>query len=161
MYSRKAQEPIEGYDGLFVVRSKMVGKGGITLAGENPSAEGGDAGGDDGVEKVNNMIDQELGFSYNVGPEMKLKDFIAGVYKPWCKAVKGKLVEKGLKPKPFMKSAKGALGWLKANWKNCEIFFGKSMDTDSFVLAVWDDAANASGAQSFVFFKHALVEEKY
>lgn len=155
------QEPIEGFDGMFVVRSKLVGKGGITLAGENPSAEGGGDGGDDGVEKVNNMIDQELGFSYNPGPEMKLGAFVKGVYQPWCKAVKAKIVESGQKPKAFMQSAKKGVEWLKKNFKNCEIFFGKSMNPDSFILGVWDDEANASGAQSFVFFTHALVEEKY
>ena len=155
------QEPIEGFEGLFVVRSKTVGKGGITLAGENPSAEGGDCGGDDGVEKVNNMIDSETGVGYNPGPEMKLGGFVKGVYKPWCKAVKEALVAKGIKPKAFMQSAKGAVDYLKKNWKNIEIHFGRGMDPKSFILAVWDDEANASGAQSFIFFKHALVEEKY
>ena len=60
-----------------------------------------------------------------------------------------------------MQSAKGAVDYLKKNWKNIEIHFGKSMNPDSFILAVWDDAANTSGAQTLIFFKHALVEEKY
>ena len=157
------QEPIEGFEGLFIVRSKLVAKGGnITLAGENPSAEAGDCGGgDEGVEKVNDMIDGGTGFGYNPGPEMKLGAFVKGIYKPWCKAVKEALVAKGIKPKPFMQSAKGAVDYLKKNWKNMEIHFGKGMDPKSFILAVWDKEANASGAQSFIFFKHALVEEKY
>ena len=147
-------------EGLFAIHSKMVGKDGIVLAGANASAEGGDAA-DDGVEKVNNMIDQEVGFGYLPGPTMKTGAFLKGIFKPWCKAVKTALIAKDIKPKAFMQSAKAALPWLKANFGECEIFFGKGQNPDSFILGCWDDAANTSGAQTFIFFTHALAQEKY
>jgi len=131
--------PLEGAEGLFVVRSKMV------------DAAGG------GGEKVDDMV---TAFGYNARPAMKFPDFAKGVFKPWCQAVKAEILKAGNKPKPFMQSAKGAVGWLKTNWGKFELMFSKSNNPASFVLAFWDDEANASGARSFVFFTHALVEKK-
>ena len=149
-------------EGLFLVRSRWSTKSGVVIEGENPSAEA-EAAADDGEEKVNNIIDKECGFGYKTGPDMggfTLQQFMK-VYKDWCKAVKGKLVEKDIRPKPFMRSAKAAVPFLKRQRKNMEIFYNKDKNTASFILGWWDDVANANGCQTFIYFKHATIEEKY
>ena len=53
--------------------------------------------------------------------------------------------------------------------QNCEIFHGDGKEaerrdlsyTDSFILGWWDEKANETGNITFVYFKNALVSEKY
>jgi len=145
-------------DGLFFVQSKKSTKSGIVLDGENPSAEAEAA--DSGEETVNNIVDGEIGFNYNESEKPKAGDFMK-LFKMYCGAVKKGLQAKDKVPKPFMQSAKAFLPYLKANYKVMDFYLTKSMDPKSFVLGVWDDEAEAVGQPKFLYFKHALIEEKY
>ena len=56
-----------------------------------------------------------------------------------------------------LSSATGDHNYIKANTK----FFAFSVSTAGGSLAVWDDEAETIGQPKFLYFKHALIEEKY
>ncbi|GBG26691.1 Translationally-controlled tumor protein-like [Hondaea fermentalgiana] len=157
------QEPLKfngaELEGLTVVQSKMINKdvGDIDI-GANASAEEADAGTDDAAQMVNQLVDKETGFSYEGPIELKKAEF-AVMYKKFCKDTKDKIVEKGDKPGPFMKSAKAFLELLNAEFKNFEIYQTSSFTSP--VVAWWDDQANELGAPKFIYFTHAMIAEKY
>ena len=156
----------EEIEGIFIVQSKAVPKDiGEVNIGANASAEGGGEEVDDSVETVNNVIDGLLGFGYNGPNEMKASEFMV-LYKAWCGAMKNKIIETAPEgaeapAKPFMQSAKAFMPFLKAEFKNLEVYNPKSFNTETFVLGWWDDEANTVGAPKFIYFRHALKEEKY
>lgn len=148
-------------EGVMYVQSKMVSKEiGEIDTGANASAEAADEGVDDSVEKVCDIKDGMIGFGYEGPNAMKASEFVT-LYKAWCQAVKKKIEETGAKPGPFMKSAKGFMAFMKKEFKNFEIYAPKSFNTETFIIGYWDDEANAIGAPKFIYFKHALKEEKY
>lgn len=156
----------EELSGLQYVQSKMVPKdlGEINIGG-NASAEGGGEEVDDSIETANNISDGLLGFGYNGPNEVKASEFMV-LYKAWCGAVKAKIVENAPEgadapAKPFMQSAKAFMPFLKKEFKNLEVYNPKSFNTETFILGWWDDEANTIGAPKFIYFKHALKEEKY
>eukprot|EP00924_Labyrinthula_sp_SR-Ha-C_P010688 snap_masked-scaffold_49-processed-gene-1.80-mRNA-1 protein AED:0.00 eAED:0.00 QI:0/-1/0/1/-1/1/1/0/188 len=157
--------------GVMVVQSKMVTKSlGEINTGANASAEAGEEELDDGAEKVVDIKDGLIGFGYEGPNTIAAKEFVT-LYKAWCQKVRKILVkpdeEEGLEErkeklgKPFMESAKEFMPFLKKEFKNCEIYAPKSFNTETFVIGWWDDEANKVGAPKFIYFKHALKEEKY
>ena len=149
-------------EGVMIVQSKKVVKDigevntGANASAENPEEEAVD----DSVEKVCDITDGLVGFGYEGPLPLKAAEFVA-LYKQWCQAVKAKKVEAGEKPGPFMKSAKGFMQFVKKEFKNFEIYAPKSFNTETFIIGWWDEEANAAGSPKFIYFKHALKEEKY
>ena len=135
----------------------MVTKGPVQVnTGANASAEGGEEEGvEDKEEKVNNLKDADIGFSYE-GPQSYSEGEFMTMYKGWCKAVKEKIEEKGGKPKAFMEAAKAFLPFVKDNYANMEVYHTKSFSASSFVLGWWDDDANAANAVRSFFFSLSL-----
>mmetsp|Transcript_8726 Transcript_8726/g.11021 ORF Transcript_8726/g.11021 Transcript_8726/m.11021 type:complete len:179 (+) Transcript_8726:157-693(+) len=151
----------EEIPGIMVAQSKLVPKDiGEVNTGANASAEGGGDEVDDSVEMVCNIKDPLVGFGYEGPNDIKAKDF-GVLFKSYCVAVKNKITEAGEKPGPFMKSAKAFAPFLKAEFKNFEIYSPKSFSAETFIIGWWDDEANTVGAPKFLYFKNALKEEKY
>jgi len=141
------------------VQSSLIVKsvGDIDI-GANASAEGGDEGTDDSVQKVNDIVDKDTGFGYE-GPMALTKAEFGTMYKGWCKKVKEAILAAGGKPKPFMTSAQAFLPFLNAEFKNFEVYQTKTFD--SLIVGWWDEEANVAGAPKFLIFTHAVKAEKY
>ena len=143
------------------VQSKMVVKDiGEINTGANASAENPEEELADSAEKVCDIKDGLVGFGYEGPLEMSASDFVV-LFKTWCQSIKKKKEEAGEKPGPFMKSARGFLNFVKKEFKNMEIYAPKSFNTETFITGWWDDEANEAGSPKFLYFKHALKEEKY
>ncbi len=145
---------------MFTVQSKMISKGGESFdTGANASAEEAAEEADDGVEKVNNIIDSDTGFGYQGPLEMSKAEFMT-LYKSWCKDVVGKIKEAGDEtPKAFKESAKAFVDLLQKEYKNFEIYQTKNFD--SLIVGWWDEGANTVGAPKFIYFTKAVKAEKY
>lgn len=151
----------EEIPGLMCAQSKMIPKDiGDVNTGANASAEGGGEELDDSVETVCNIKDGLVGFGYEGPNAVKASEF-GVMYKSWCLAVKKKIEAAGEKPGPFMKSAKAFAPFMKAEFKNFEIYSPKSFSPDTFIIGWWDDEANTVGAPKFIYFMNALKQEKY
>lgn len=151
----------EEVEGIMVVQSRLVVKDiGEVNTGANASAEGGEEALEDEVEKVCDIKDGLVGFGYEGPNDMKASEFVT-LYKAWCQKIKKIKEDAGEKPGPFMKSAKAFMGFMKAEFKNFEIYAPKSYNTETFIVGWWDDEANTVGCPKFIYFKHALKEEKY
>lgn len=151
----------EDLAGLTFVQSENVEKGAVSVnTGANASAEEAAEDGDDNVEKVNNIVDAEIGFAYE-GPMTLKKSEFGVMYKNYCKKMKDAIIARGDKPKPFMESAKAFLEFMNKEFSNFEIYQSKSYDNPAFIVGWWDDEANTIGAPKFIYFEHGMFSEKY
>ena len=148
------------FPGIVVVSSALVSKGGETFnIGANASAEVDDEEVDDTVEKVNNIIDADVGFDYNGPTNLDKKEALL-LFKKWCGAIKDSIVQRGEKPKPFMDSAKlFASDFFNKEFKKLDFY--QTPSYECLIIGWWDEEANLSGSPKFIYFSHAMDEKKY
>jgi hypothetical protein len=164
------QQPIvwndETLEGVFMVKSKLVAKGGADIDIGAGNAFGGgaeDEGPDDSVETVNNLVDADTGFNYLLLSYSKAE--LKADLKEWMKALRKKLKAKGTDPEilktKFVPQATAFSNFLVKNFDNLEIYMPTSnqpVPEASLVIGYYE---GEDSTPSFVFFEMGLEEEKY
>ncbi|TGZ78984.1 translationally controlled tumor-associated [Ascodesmis nigricans] len=134
-----------------------IKKGADVDIGANPSAEGGDEGGDDeGTETVNNVV-----YSFRLSPssfdKKSYKVYLGG----YMKKIKAALEAAGKSADEiaaFQKGAQTAAKKILENFKDYEFYVGEGMDPDAMVVLL---NYREDGVTPFMtFWKHGLKEEK-
>ncbi len=148
---------------LMECDSLTVGKGGESIdigAGNAFGGGGADEEVDDTVEKVNNIIDESIGFGYNEVPMGKkdLKDFL----KSYCGAVRQMLKDDDSIPGPevkaFTQAAPEFCKFLLKKYDDLQYYMSPAFNPDGAVAFSYykDGASNPT----FVYIKKGLIEEK-
>mmetsp|Transcript_47143 Transcript_47143/g.69847 ORF Transcript_47143/g.69847 Transcript_47143/m.69847 type:complete len:182 (-) Transcript_47143:363-908(-) len=147
---------------LMQVQSQKVNKdnGGsvdIGCGGEFGGAGDGEAV-DDGVELVNNIIDETFGFGLHEIPMRKkdLKDYLGS----YCKALRLKLKEDekvaGPEVKAFTQGAPVFCKYLLSKYDDLQCFTSASMDPDGAMAFAYYENVDPI----FIYIKPGLIEEK-
>ena len=156
----------EVLEGVFMVKSKIVAKGGGDIdigAGNAFGGAGEDEGADDTVEKVNNIVDAETGFGYHALPYTK-PEFKADL-KDWMKALRQKLKANGMAPDDikakFVPQCVAFSNFLVKNFDNLEIYMVQSQQPapEASMMIGYYEGADVN--PSFLYFSMGLTEEKY
>lgn len=146
---------------LMEVESLTVAKdGGAIDVGCGDAFGGGAEEADDAVEKVNNVIDDSIGFGYNEVPMGKkdFKDFL----KEYCGKVRGLLKEDdkiaGPDVKAFTQGAPAFCKWLLSKYDDLQFYMSPSFNPEgAMVMSYYKDGASNP---TFVYIKKGLIEEK-
>ena len=155
-------ETKEEVEGLMECDSMMVTKGGGNIDIGAGNAFGGanddDEGVADTVEKVNNVIDSDLGFGLSEVPLKKidLKEYL----KTYCGAIRLLLKDdpkiEGPRVKAFTQSAPNFCKFLLTKYDDLQFFMSPAFNPDgAMVYSYYRDTT-----QVFVFIKEGLIEEK-
>jgi len=148
--------------GLFEIESLTVNKdGGAVDVGCGDAFGGGGAEEvDDAVEKVNNVIDESIGFGYNEVPMGKkdFKDFL----KTYCGKVRSMLKDDdkiaGPEVKAFTQSAPGFCKFLLGKYDDLQFYMSASFNPDGcMAMSYYKDG---SATPTFCYIKMGLLEEK-
>jgi Translationally controlled tumour protein len=148
-------------DGLMMVESKMITKGGddVDVGCGNAFGSGGgeDEGVDSSVQQVNNVIDS---FQYTETQIGGPNDFKAWI-KEYMNAVVLKLREKG-KPKEeiqaFKAQAPGIAKFLLKNFSDVQFYLGASFVADSMVFSIYPEGAVTP---NFYYIMGGMAAEKF
>jgi Translationally controlled tumour protein len=117
-----------------------------------------DAGADDGGEKVNNVIDEVIGFDLHEVPMGKkdLKEYLGN----YCKALRLKLKEDekvaGPDVKAFTQAAPIFCKWLLTMYDELQFYTSSSMDPDGSMVFSYYTGANPI----FVYITMGMYAEK-
>ncbi|GMH59658.1 hypothetical protein TrST_g2977 [Triparma strigata] len=160
--------PVVGDDGeevpgLMEIESQIVAKGGeeIDIGGGDAFGGGGaDEAVDDTIEKVNNVVDETIGFAYTECPMGKkdLKEYLQA----YCKQVRGLLKDDdkvaGPDVKAFTQSAGAFCKFLLTKAGDLEYYMTPAFNPEgSMAFSYYKDGALAP---TFVYIKMGLLEEK-
>lgn len=155
----------EEVDGAFMVKSKMVAKGGgdVDIGAGNAFGGGGEDELDDSVETVNNIVDADTGFGYVALSYTKSE--LKSDLKEWMKALRKKLKENGVEPsklkEEFVPKSIAFCNFCVKNFDNLEMYMtqGQVPTPESSMMIGYYEGADAT--PSFLFFSPGLEEEKY
>jgi hypothetical protein len=148
---------------LFECESQIVAKSGVEVdvgCGNAFGGEGADEPEDTSVEKVNNIIDESLGFGYNEIP-MGKKDFKDWL-KEYCGAIR-KIIKDdekiaGPEVKAFTQSAPEFCKFLLKKYDDLQFFMSPSFNPDgALAISYYPEGASAP---TFMYIKMGLVGEK-
>ena len=149
--------------GLIEIESQIVAKGGgdIDIGAGNAFGGGGeDEPVDDTIEKVNNVIDESMGFGYQECPMKKkdLKEYLS----TYCKGIWKMLKEDDAVAGPDVKAFKEAINvfclWLLKKFDDLEFYMTPSFNPDgAMAFAYYKEGALAP---TFVYIKAGLNEQK-
>ena len=101
-------------------------------------------------------MDPLTGFGYN-GPVTLAASEFSVMIKQWCRNVRAKLE----KPKRFVRASIAIFPFLMKNYESVQVYFSKSNESNSLIIAYWDEEANAVMSPKFIFFEDSLIKEKY
>lgn len=153
----------EEISGLMQVESKMITKGGDNIDVGCGNAFGGedDEGADDSVEKVNNIIDETVGFGYvETGFETKseLKTYLKSYFRRIMKDLKSSGAEDE-KVGQFKSDAQGIVKYLSGIFKELQFYMFRSMDSEGGMsFGYYPDGAHNP---TFLYIKWGLKEVKF
>lgn len=149
--------------GLFQVQSSQVVKGGDNVDIGCGNAFGGDEeeAADDSVEKVNNIIDDSVGFGYTeTGFESKsdLKTFLKSYFRKIMKHLKSNDADDE-KIGQFKSDAQGIVKHLVSLYKELQFFMFRSMDSEAgMAFGYYPEGAHHP---TFLYIKWGLKEVKF
>ena len=146
--------------GLMMCESQMVSVGGDVDVGNCNAFGGGeeeDAGGDSGVQLVNNIIS---GFNYTETQIGSATDFKAWI-KDYMVAVRGKLKEKGKSKEEiqaFMGQAPAIAKYFLQNFSGVQFYLGPSFNPETMVFSIYPDGKTTP---NFYYIMAGYTAEKF
>ncbi|CAM9912347.1 unnamed protein product [Heterosigma akashiwo] len=149
--------------GLFGVESKIVAVGGgdIDIGCGNAFGGDDDAGGDDGVEKENNIISESAGFGLTEMPFNSKAEFKAFL-KDYVRKVRSEMKSNGVPQeeiKQMMNEAPIFVKYLLSQYSELQFYVGRSMDPEGTMIFARFYGEDLT--PTFVYIKAGLKQEKF
>ena len=149
--------------GLMQVESNVVVKGGDNVDVGCGNAFGGEGEEvvDDSVEKVNNIIDESMGFGYTeieYGSKSELKTFLKSYCRKLMKHLKASEASDETMAQ-FKEQAPECVKFLLSKYKDLQFYMFRSMDSEAgMAFAYYPDGAHHP---TFLYIKWGLKETKF